>query len=69
MDTTGKLHLNVVHEQADPNESPSSAARLFNPARFDFRWNDDYTAFRPIRLRWWDDASYARYQSGDDGGE
>lgn len=28
-------------------------------------WNDDFTSFRLVALRWWDDASYACYQSND----
>jgi hypothetical protein len=31
----------------------------FNPQRFDFRWNEDYTAAQVVPLAWWDDASYA----------
>lgn len=61
-----ELHLNVIHDTHGRDVDPSSAARLFNPQRTEFRWNDDFTAYRPIALRWWDDASYARYQAGDD---
>jgi hypothetical protein len=42
---------------------PAVYAEQFNPERFDFVWNYDYTLFRALPLRWWDDASYARYQS------
>lgn len=61
------LHLRVIQPSADalPNEEPSNVSRLYNPSRFDFRWNADYTAFEPLRCAWWDDASYARYQSED----
>ncbi len=40
-----------------------------NPARYDFYWNADYTEVDAVKLRWWDDASYARYQGDDPGGE
>ncbi len=60
------LHLNVIHETFGQDINPSSAARVFNCNRFDFRWNDDFSAFYPVALRWWDDASYAAYQAGDD---
>jgi len=42
---------------------PADQAERYNPGRYDFVWNDDYTMFRAVPLRWWDDASYARYQS------
>lgn len=41
---------------------PVADLENFNPDRFDFRWNADYTEFCPVRLRWWDDASYAAWQ-------
>lgn len=43
----------------------------YNANRYEFRWNDDFSGFIPIKLRWWDDASYIAYQSdcGDDGYE
>ena len=43
----------------------------FNPQRYDFRWNEDYSGFVPVKLLWWDDASYIAYQSdpGCDGDE
>jgi len=57
------LHLNVLHNTVAGN--PSSASRIFSPYRHEFRWNDDFTAYYPIVLKWWDDASYLAYQSGD----
>ncbi len=66
-----RLHLNVLQNVAPITEWSSSAdaldatnCRLFNPMRHDFRWNDDFTAFRPVALKWWDDASYMAYQHG-----
>ena len=44
-------------------------AGLFNPNRYSFRWNPDFTAFEPILLRYWDDASYIADQSRDHGAE
>ena len=62
------LHLVVIQNTAAalPNEEPTQISRIWNPDRFDFRWNADYTAFRPIALASWDEASYVRYQSDDD---
>lgn len=34
----------------------------YDPARYDFRWNADYTEAEVITLPWWDEASYAAYQ-------
>lgn len=45
---------------------PKSMVEQFSPQRNEFHWNANYTKFKPIPLRWWDDSSYARYQSGDD---
>lgn len=36
-----------------------------SPERFDFVWNDDYTECTAHRLAWYDDRSYAAYQSGN----
>lgn len=52
-------HLNVLQNDG------SSNAFLFGDYRTELVWNDDFTAFRAVALRWWDDASYARYQAGD----
>ena len=46
---------------------PRSKAKDYNPNRYDFEWNKDYTKFRARPLKWWDDASYARYQADDPG--
>ena len=35
---------------------------LFDPDRYSFRWNADYTAFHQIPLLWYDDATYIDYQ-------
>ena len=45
---------------------PASQVRRFNPRRYDFRWTDDFAGFLPVKLLWWDDASYIRYQGDDD---
>lgn len=39
--------------------------REYNPDRFDFIWNKDYSKCKPIPLRWSDDPSYIRHQSED----
>lgn len=59
------LHLVVLQSNVDANTEPSQASRLYNPSRTEFAWNQDFTAFRPVPLRWWDDASYVAYQSRD----
>lgn len=61
----GNLHLNVIHDTFGRDESNSSAARLFSPRTNDFAWNDDFTAFKALPLKWWDDASYIAYQTRD----
>lgn len=64
------LHLTVLQDNVREGENPTQAV-LFNPQRTEFRWNADFSAFWPIPLRWWDDASYIAYQGdcGDDGYE
>lgn len=52
------LHLAVIQPIIERVVPP-----CWNPERFDFYWNDDYTAFRLVRLSWWDEASYAAYQA------
>jgi hypothetical protein len=44
---------------------PKSMVKQFSPQRNDFHWNANFTKFKPMPLRWWDDSSYARYQSDD----
>jgi hypothetical protein len=41
---------------------PAYEAKEYNPEHWDLKWNADFTAFIPRKLRWTDDASYARYQ-------
>lgn len=47
---------------------PASQAENFDPARYELRWNADFTAFDPVKLQWHDDASYAAWQASDKGG-
>lgn len=56
------LHLVVLQDNVAEGTDPSQAC-LWNPRRTEFVWNDSFTAFRPIPLRWWDDASYIAYQA------
>lgn len=44
---------------------PAEEVAEFNPARFEFRWSDDYQWFKPIKLLWWDNQSYISYQTDD----
>jgi hypothetical protein len=49
---------------------PAIDAVLFNPNRYSFKWNEDYSMFQATPLLWWDDASYIAYQGDqqeDDG--
>lgn len=41
---------------------PASEVENYNPLRYQFVWNEDYSLFQAIPLRWWDDSSYIRYQ-------
>jgi len=44
---------------------PASEAENFSPDLFQHIWNDDYSMFRALPLRWTDDASYASFQAAD----
>lgn len=55
----GRIHFNAEQVAAREYEQ-------LNPDRFDFVWNKDYTEVTAIALTWWDEASYAAYQRGDD---
>lgn len=54
------LHLTVLQAR-----NAHQAAALGSSQRNEFVWNDDFTAFRIVPLKWWDDASYAEYQARD----
>ena len=64
-----KLHLVVFQPNAKEGSEPTQASRLYSSRTHDFAWNDTFTAFHALRLKWWDDASYAAYQGSDDGGD
>lgn len=61
-----KMHLAVYQPNVVEGEDPTQCVALYNPGRYDYRWNSDFTAFRAIKLTWWDDRSYIAYQSGYD---
>lgn len=63
------MHLHIIRESE--KESERNLLNIFSPQSHDFRWNDDFTAYRPIKLAWHDDASYIAYQSdsGQEGGD
>ena len=44
---------------------PKERIEEYDFNKYDFEWNEDYTMFRPIRLKWWCDFSYMLYQSSD----
>lgn len=50
-------------EEIDAGYLPAARVFEFNPNRYEFCWNDDFSGFIPCKLRWWDDASYAAYQA------
>lgn len=37
----------------------------YDPRKYDFAWNRDFSRFIPLKLTWWDDASYIDYQARD----
>ncbi len=41
---------------------PKHMVSKFSPDRYDYEWNEDYTEFKPIELKYWDDSSYKDYQ-------
>lgn len=53
----------LTTEEIAAGFQPAFEVESYNAARYDFEWSEDFAAFRPIRLAWWDDASYAAYQS------
>jgi len=56
-----KLHLLVIQNDDTLN------VELWNPKRYDFVWNNDFTAFKPVKLLWWDNSSYIAYQCDMEG--
>lgn len=60
-----KLHLAVLQPNVPADSEPTQATGLYDARRTEFAWNDNGTAFRAVPLNWWDDASYADYQSRD----
>ena len=44
---------------------PAAKVSNYNSERFDIHWNDNFSKFIPLKLTWWDDASYIAYQCGD----
>lgn len=59
----------LTTEEIEAGYLPAVRCEEFNPMRTEFRWSADFAAFLPVRLRWWDAASYAAYQAGDDAHE
>ena len=53
----GKMHLRVLQ-----GGSETQLPAIADAQRTEVAWNDDFTAFRLIPLKWWDDASYAAYE-------
>lgn len=53
----------LTAEEVAAGYQPAFEVEGYNAARFDFVWSDDFAAFRPVRLPWWDDRSYAAYQA------
>ena len=53
----------------DAEQVANKEYEVYNPDRFAFRWNADFTEVDIVPLKWWDDSSYAAYQASDPGGE
>lgn len=53
----------LTTEEVAAGFQPAFEVEGYNAARYDFEWSDDFAAFRPVRLAWWDDRSYAAYQA------
>lgn len=64
-----RLHLTVLQSNPSPDSDPTQAVVLYDSLRHEFVWNNDFSAFRAVRLKWWDDASYIAYQASDNDGE
>ena len=62
-------HLTVLQPNVSFDKDPTQATDIYPAYRTDFHWNKDFTAFKAIPLRWFDDASYAAYQGEDLVGE
>lgn len=57
-------------EEIENGYLPASEVETYNPDRYSFAWNYDYSGFVPHKLAWFDNESYMRYQSEDmDNGE
>lgn len=63
-----ELYMKEVTAE-DDTWLPAEQVKEFNPNQYDLIWNKDYSMFKPVKLKWHDDLSYAKYQSdpGDDG--
>lgn len=59
------LHLAVLQPIVSEDREPTQVGALCNPQRTEVVWNDTFTAFRLVALKWWDDASYIAYQARD----
>jgi hypothetical protein len=49
-----------IHQWHDASELDG-----FGPVCNEFIWNANFSKFRVIPLRWWDEPSYLKYQSVD----
>ncbi len=63
-----RLAFNGIVPDAEGFFPAAIVEQFFHVSRYDFVWNADYTAARPVPMQWWDDASYMAYQGdcGDD---
>jgi len=56
-------------EEPTPNGvshfEPALNVDRYDPDQYDFVWSADYSAFRAIKCRWTDEASYAAFQAHD----
>jgi len=59
--------IGIVFEETPVDSAlPARFAKHFPWERYDLRWSPCGLFFRPVKLRWHDDASYAAYQGDAD---
>lgn len=49
----------------EPRWYAASEVDMFDINRYHFEWDDNYTMFRPILLRWNDNLTYISHQTED----
>lgn len=57
-----QLNASLKSIEISAEQAAAGEHEIINPDRFDFYWRPDGSGVA-IRLAWWDEASYIRYQS------